>query len=135
MARAIILMLLLASGSLASPSLAQELPPLTGKDVKFRVNSPPAGLNFYPTKALRAEIEGKATTNCIIAQNGTLADCAVIEEVPLGCAFGDAALKLNRHMVIAPLANDGSPTPGRAFRFELTLKVPGGAIPKADNCD
>ena len=128
------LLLTVAAGAIASGAFAQDLPPLTGKDVKVRIDSP-ANVQFYPRKARQAGVEGKATTLCTVAKNGRLSECTVIDETPAGCAFADAALKLNRYMVIAPLAKDGTSTVGRAFKFELTLKLPDGELPRANSCD
>jgi protein TonB len=107
------------------PALAQELPPLTGKDVTVRFAGD-GRQRFYPENAQRREIEGEASMICTINDHGSLSDCALKSEEPAGVGFGEAILRLGSAMRLPPTAKDGSPTAGRKFLFVLKFGLPHG---------
>lgn len=49
---------------------------------------------YYPARAARHDISGKATIRCDVMVDGRLDGCMVLEESPTGEHFGDAALKM-----------------------------------------
>jgi protein TonB len=51
-------------------------------------------MSAYPPAALQAHTPGRAVLDCAVAADGSLADCAIVDESPGGQGFGDAALKL-----------------------------------------
>jgi protein TonB len=48
---------------------------------------------YYPDRAQRMEVSGKATISCTVTAKGTLESCSVVSENPADMGFGDAALK------------------------------------------
>lgn len=48
----------------------------------------------YPARARRAEVDGRVLLRCQFAADGTLSNCIVLEEVPVGFGFADASLVL-----------------------------------------
>ena len=49
---------------------------------------------YFPDKAVRFNASGYATLDCVASPAGELTKCEVVEETPLGFAFGIAALKM-----------------------------------------
>ncbi|RRN62607.1 energy transducer TonB [Caulobacter sp. 602-1] len=49
---------------------------------------------FYPARAARRDISGRATIRCDVMADGRLDGCMVLEESPTDEHFGDAALKM-----------------------------------------
>jgi len=77
-------------------------------------------MRAYPDRALRAEVGGLATVNCLVQPNGRVADCNLTGETPGGYGFGRAAQGLTRHFQISPRTVDGAPVGSRvniAIRF------------------
>ncbi|GAA0869297.1 hypothetical protein GCM10009116_11330 [Brevundimonas basaltis] len=77
-------------------------------------------MRAYPDRALRAEVGGLATLNCLVQPNGRVADCNVTTETPGGYGFGRAAEGLSRHFQISPRTVNGSAVGSRvniAIRF------------------
>jgi len=77
-------------------------------------------MRAYPDRALRAEVGGLATVNCLVQPNGRVADCNLTSETPGGYGFGQAAQGLTRHFKISPRTVDGAAVGSRvniAIRF------------------
>ena len=77
-------------------------------------------MRAYPDRALRAEVGGLATLNCLVQPSGRVADCNLINETPGGYGFGRAAQGLTRHFQISPRTVDGAAVGSRvniAIRF------------------
>lgn len=77
-------------------------------------------MRAYPDRALRAEVGGLATVNCLVQPNGRVADCNLTGETPGGYGFGRAAQGLTRHFQISPRTVDGAAVGSRvniAIRF------------------
>lgn len=77
-------------------------------------------MRAYPDRALRAEVGGLATVNCLVQPNGRVADCNLTGETPGGYGFGQAAQGLTRHFKISPRTVDGAAVGSRvniAIRF------------------
>jgi len=77
-------------------------------------------MRAYPDRALRAEVGGLATLNCLVQPNGRVADCNLTNETPGGYGFGRAAQGLTRHFQISPRTVDGAAVGSRvniAIRF------------------
>lgn len=70
------------------------------------VASPSAELaaRYYPDRAQRMEVSGRAIVDCGVAGDGKFQDCRVISESPTDYGFGDSAIKLARFMQVAPLS-------------------------------
>lgn len=77
-------------------------------------------MRAYPDRALRAEVGGLATVNCLVQPNGRVADCNLTSETPGGYGFGRAAQSLTRHFQISPRTVNGAAVGSRvniAIRF------------------
>jgi protein TonB len=79
---------------------------------------------YYPERAQEREVEGRATIECIVNANGSLA-CTVTSEDPPGYGFGDATLRVSRHFRIAPATRDGQATSGGRIRRTIRWVLPG----------
>lgn len=66
----------------------------------------------YPQAAAQAMVEGSATIALTVAQDGTVAEAAIVSEAPAGYGFGEAAR-------IA--ASGWTFTPGASGRYSLTM--------------
>jgi len=85
-------------------------------------------LAAYPLKARADGLTGRAVLRCAVRPNGTLSDCAVETEDPVGAGFGQAALTL------AAKIRASKPCPGApetqaggarmTIRFELPKEPP-----------
>ena len=77
-------------------------------------------MRAYPDRALRAEVGGRATLNCLVQPNGRVTDCNLTGETPGDYGFGRAAQSLTRHFKISPRTVDGAAVGSRvniAIRF------------------
>lgn len=64
---------------------------------------------FYPAKAARNNISGKATITCKVMPDGRLNACVVKEESPAGQHFGEAALKISPKFRMIPPDDPNAP--------------------------
>jgi len=62
--------------------------------------------SFYPDRAQRMEVNGRAVINCGVTPQGKLIDCKLVSETPADYGFGEAALKMSAYFKMKP-----SPTP------------------------
>ena len=69
-------------------------------------------LAVWPREALRRGLNGYALINCLIAPQGGLYDCLVIEEKPVGNGFGAAVIALTPQLLMNPPLHNGQPTFG-----------------------
>jgi len=77
-------------------------------------------MRAYPDRALRAEVGGLATVNCLVQPNGRVANCNLTSETPGGYGFGRAAEGLTRYFQISPRTVNGAAVGSRvniAIRF------------------
>lgn len=79
---------------------------------------------YYPDRAQRMEVSGKATISCTVTAKGTLEACFVVSESPADMGFGDAALNLSRLFRMKPKTLDGEPVEGRTVVVPLIFQVP-----------
>jgi protein TonB len=78
---------------------------------------------YYPDRAQRNAVNGRATLHCTVNVNGTV-DCSVISEDPPDMEFGSAALKLSRMFKMRPMSRDGAPTAGGTINIPIRFEVP-----------
>ncbi len=77
---------------------------------------------YYPDRAQRQGVEGRATLSCEVDVSGKLQRCAVADETPGDQGFGKAALELSRQFLLKPMTRDGEAVEARIeipLRFKL----------------
>jgi len=80
---------------------------------------------YYPEKAQRLELEGRATVLCKVGVDGRLRDCEVVEESPPDAGFGEATKRLAEETFrMTPMTRDGVPVDGASVRIPLVYKLP-----------
>jgi protein TonB len=80
---------------------------------------------YYPERAQRMEIDGKAVMSCDVTEEGRLTACELVSETPEGYGFGAATLEVSRYFKLKPkLDADGKPVPGGRINFPLTWSLP-----------
>jgi len=63
-----------------------------------------------PAKAINAGT-GRVRLACVVSTAGRLTDCTILQEVPLGAGFGEAALAATPGARVTPSTVDGVPVP------------------------
>jgi protein TonB len=81
---------------------------------------------YYPDRASRMEVEGRASLSCTVNARGTLEGCSVTSEDPADMGFGDAALKMSKLFKMRPMSKDGQPVDGGTVRIPLRFVLPKG---------
>jgi protein TonB len=81
---------------------------------------------YYPDRAQRMNIEGRATISCTVTAQGTLTSCSVAEEEPAEGGFGDAAMRMSKLFKMRPMTKDGSPVSGGTVRIPIAFRLPKG---------
>jgi protein TonB len=112
----------------APPVIAPEKPPPPRPTV---ISNPdwihvPNGDDFaqyYPERASRMSIGGKAVLHCHVSAQGTL-NCTVLSEDPPDQEFGSAALKMSRLFKMRPKTRDGAPTDGGEINVPIRFQPP-----------
>jgi TonB family protein len=56
----------------------------------------------YPSPAFRAGVAGRAVLRCRVQADGTLANCVITAETPLGYGFGEATLRVAKRFRMKP---------------------------------
>jgi len=79
---------------------------------------------YYPDRAQRMEVNGRATISCTVTAKGALQGCTVVSENPADYGFGEAALRLSRLFRMKPKTLDGSPVDGGAITVPIVFQVP-----------
>lgn len=78
---------------------------------------------YYPDRALRREVAGKATISCSVRANGTVTDCSIVSEDPEDYGFGAAAIKLSTKFRMKPKRADGTPVEGGTVRIPIVFRL------------
>ena len=79
---------------------------------------------YYPDRAQRMEVGGRATLSCTVTSKGSLEGCSVVSENPGDYGFGDAAMKLSRLFRMKPKTLDGAPVDGGQITIPIVFTVP-----------
>lgn len=131
------MILALAAMALA---VADGTPPI---DSKWALRQAPAPLNaaredwtrlpayddmksYYPDRAQREGMNGRAVIDCVVTVDGHLDNCKTVSEAPPDYGFGDAALKLAHLFKMKPTTADGTPVGGARITIPIRFVAPAG---------
>lgn len=79
---------------------------------------------YYPDRARRMEVSGRATLSCTVTARGALEGCSVVAESPADMGFGDAAIRLSSLYRMKPKALDGTVVDGGQVTVPIVFQVP-----------
>ncbi len=79
---------------------------------------------YYPERASRMGVEGRAVLSCSVTAKGTLENCSVVSEDPSDQDFGSAAMRMSRLFKMKPKQADGAPVEGGTVRIPLRFVLP-----------
>ncbi|MDE2357331.1 MAG: energy transducer TonB, partial [Alphaproteobacteria bacterium] len=78
---------------------------------------------YYPDRAQRMNVQGRAELECIVTVKGTLTGCTIISESPADQQFGAAAMKLTRFFKMRPQTRDGQPVGGAHVIIPIAFRL------------
>jgi protein TonB len=81
---------------------------------------------YYPDRAMREGVSGKAILTCAVTAEGLLAACSAVEDKPGGYDFDKAALALSASFRMKPATRDGKPVAGGEIIIPIVFQVPEG---------
>ena len=79
--------------------------------------------SVYPDRAVRLGQSGGATLKCGVSAAGTLVDCQVVAETPMGFGFGLTVLRLVPKFKMHPQTVDGAPVNGGSVTIPIRFGV------------
>lgn len=86
-----------------------------------------AQLAIFPQAAAdKGLTRGVGVADCAIASDGSLTDCKVGREDPVGLGFGEAAVRVAQAMQMNPWTDDGRPVDGARIRLPIQFNKPTG---------
>ena len=77
----------------------------------------------FPRRALAEGVSGSAAMNCLVSASGSLSNCSVASETPLGQGFGRAASSLTQYFRMSPATVDGQAIDGARVTFTVRFAV------------
>lgn len=78
---------------------------------------------LYPRRAAEMGISGGATILCEVIANGSVRNCAVVDESPKGKGFGEAAMASAKLYRLNPRTVDGETVEGAKVRIPLVFNL------------
>jgi hypothetical protein len=91
----------------------------------IRGMDPASLVKIFPQAALKAgRMTGRASVECAVVADGTLAGCAAISEDPAGYGFGEAAVVIARAMQMSPWTRLGEPVGGAKVILPIRMVLP-----------
>jgi len=78
---------------------------------------------YYPDRAQRMGVEGRATFRCTVTAQGKLTDCVITAEDPPGQDFGKQTLQLTKTFKMRAKTLDGVPTSGGIFQKTIVWRL------------
>lgn len=78
---------------------------------------------FYPTPAMRQDVDGRVVLRCKVTPGGRLDACWVKDETPPEFGFGEAALTIAQRMRLVPPANAPA-YDAQAFDRSFNFRIP-----------
>lgn len=114
-----------ATAALSGVAAADEkVQPLVARRV-----TPAEKAAVYPKAAFEKKISGEATLDCTADEAGREVDCKIIDEVPAGLGFGEAALALSAKERVKTTDGQGASIVGKRFETDFSFVAPGDSNP------
>jgi hypothetical protein len=80
---------------------------------------------YYPDTAATYGVGGTAVIDCKVTASGELDGCVAVAEVPRGCSFGVAAVRMAEAGILGPPRGlDGQPAFGQVVRMKVQFGSP-----------
>lgn len=94
----------------------------------LRAPRPSDVISVWPKAAWRLGIGGRAIIRCKVSAQGTLFDCWVRDETPVGVDFGSAALTLAPQLVLRPAMKGGKAVAYDGIDIPIDFQTPDAQI-------
>jgi protein TonB len=78
---------------------------------------------YYPERASRMGVSGRAVLHCTVSAQGTLS-CSIASEDPQDQGFGEAAMKMQHFFKMRPQTRDGVPVAGGQINVPIRFQAP-----------
>lgn len=118
---------LLASGALMSTAQAGEPARQIQRPDWAQLPTGDELARYYPDRAMREQVSGKALLTCDVTAEGLLVACTAVEKEPGGYGFDTAALALSTTFRMKPATRDGKSVAGGTISIPIVFKVPEGS--------
>jgi TonB family protein len=131
---------LIAAALLSVPLLAAPDPALA----QFLLNpdwaEKPEGASLsphFPPVPMALGLQGRVVLGCQVQATGVVTGCSILNEVPKGLGFGDAALRMSRTFKMRPAVAPGALSPKNDVTIPLNFKLPEAppALPSRTSSD
>ncbi len=79
---------------------------------------------YFPERAQRMGVSGRAKMKCVVGEDGALKVCEIVAESPPGFGFGSATLKVAQFFRLGAADRDGVSVAGRPIVIPLRWNTP-----------